>query len=268
MNWNLSNDALTFIAVSLIAFGLVKCFYGYRIFKFILALTGFIVGASAAGTAAALASPDNPEIAALLAGLIGGVVMGFLSFVLYFVGVFLFGAFIAASASSLLLLGAGGDTEPAVVLLLSLVFGLTGGILALVFQKFLIIVSTAFGGALTSAIGASHFFVAHLRIGGPEDIEYLIRSLLSGHIFFLLGVTALGLTGAVFQYLNNARKAPATDGDSEDKTEGGTDSETAPAPAQSPPLAPARSPDTATPRATPAKPAKPAPTDNYFVDGD
>jgi hypothetical protein len=184
------------IAVLGIVLGAIECFLGYRIFKIIVGITGFVVGAS---LGALLASADSQsQVIILLAGLLGGVVGAVLSVVFYFIGIFLIGAVLGAVLGYVLFSLA--STSPRAVVLL--ILAVIAGIVAVVFQKLMIIVSTAFGGAWGVVSGVASF--ARLAIG-PLDTQAL--SYLRPRTLYplILCWLALGLIGVVVQY----RSAPA-----------------------------------------------------------
>jgi len=138
---NLPHQDLNLVIGLGIIIGAIQCFFGYRLFKFVLGLTGFIVGGVLAASIGYEMS--QKEVVALLSGLVGGVIGAALMVALYFVGVFLIGAFLGGVVGVALFATAGINPELAVLLIL----GVIGGVVALIFQKFMIIVSTAFIGA-------------------------------------------------------------------------------------------------------------------------
>ena len=72
--------------------GLIQCFLGYRIFRIVLGLTGFLMAAGFAGTMGF--SLTGNEIMALIFGILGGLIGAGLMVAIYFVGLFLIGAFL------------------------------------------------------------------------------------------------------------------------------------------------------------------------------
>ncbi len=163
-------------SVVLLAGGLIACFAGYRLFRFVLGVYGFIlgaiVGASMVGAGQAWA---------VAAGAVAGGAVGALVLVAgYFVAVALIGAGIAALAVHLAWQPFGGDPHP-VALIGAAALGAFG---AMSFQRHVITVGTAFGGAWTALVGAaalmtgggSHatsagdIWVVYPRTAGPEAI--------------------------------------------------------------------------------------------------
>ena len=133
-------------AAVLLAGGFLACFLGYRMFKVVLAVFGFIVGALAASSV--FGSTDTTPM--LIAAIVGGVAGGALLLAAYFVGVALVGAGIGALLVNVVWTQIEGDPHPAVVIL----FSIAGAVVATWLQRYVIILATAFGGAWTLLVGA------------------------------------------------------------------------------------------------------------------
>jgi hypothetical protein len=132
--------------VILVIGGLVACFLGYRLFKFVLAIFGLILGALAASSVFGEGDPTRMILAAIGGGLVGALLL----FAAYFVGVALVGAGGGALLANLIWTRIEGDPHPFVVIL----FSVTGALLATWLQRYVIILATAFGGAWTTLVGA------------------------------------------------------------------------------------------------------------------
>ncbi len=132
-------------AAVLVAGGVLACFFGYRTFKVVLAVFGFIIGALAASSVFG-ASDTTPM---LLAALVGGIAGGALLLAAYFVGVALVGAGIGALVANVVWTRIEGDPHPFVVILCSV----AGALLATWLQRYVIVLGTAFGGAWTVLVG-------------------------------------------------------------------------------------------------------------------
>ena len=134
-------------AVVLIAGGAIACFAGYRLFRLVLGVYGFILGALVASSSVG-AGDSWTAILAALAGGVGGAVILLAG---YLVGVALVGAGVGALLVTLAWRPFGGEPHWSALLAAAAV----GGIAALAFQRYVIIVATAFGGAWTMLVGAS-----------------------------------------------------------------------------------------------------------------
>ncbi len=136
----LGPNAAATAAILALALGLVSCFAGYRLFHFFLAVYGFAIGAVVGATLTAAYLPGQ-DFAALAGLVIGGLVGGALLRAFYYVGVFVIGGLAGLLlADALHLQGALGDLGP-------LLCAIGCGALALILQKILIALSTAFSGA-------------------------------------------------------------------------------------------------------------------------
>lgn len=133
-------------AIVLLMSGVVACFLGYRLFRAVLAIFGFIIGALAASAMAGASETTWMIVAALAGGILGAVILLFA----YFVGVALVGAGLGALVANLLWSQFAGDPHPIVVIL----FSVAGALGAMILQRYVIIVGTAFGGAWTMIVAA------------------------------------------------------------------------------------------------------------------
>ncbi len=132
-------------AVVLLAGGVLSCFAGYRLFKVVLGLFGFIIGALAASSI--FGGGDTTPM--VIGFLVGGIAGAALLLAAYFVGVALVGAGIGALLVNLIWTQIEGDPHPAVVIL----FSIAGAVVATWLQRYVIIVGTAFAGAWTMLVG-------------------------------------------------------------------------------------------------------------------
>jgi hypothetical protein len=135
-------------AVVLVVSGLLACFGGYRLFRIVLAIYGFILGAAIASS---VMGPGEGT-AMIVGAVVGGVAGALLLNLAYFVGV----ALIGAAAGALLLHGFWarfGTGDPHVGLVV--VCAVLGAVIATNLQRWVIILATASGGAWTLIVGAS-----------------------------------------------------------------------------------------------------------------
>ena len=109
-------------AAVLLIGGFLACFLGYRLFKVVLALFGFIIGALAASSVFGATDTTPMVIAALVGGIAGAAVL----LAAYFVGVALVGAGMGALVVNLIWTQVQGDPHPFVVVL----FSIAGAVLA------------------------------------------------------------------------------------------------------------------------------------------
>jgi len=133
-------------SIVLLAGGAMACFAGYRLFRLVLGVYGFILGALLASSMVGASGTWTVLAAAIGGGALGALVL----FAGYFVGVALIGAGVGTLAVNLAWKPFGGEPHWAVVLAVAAV----GAIAAMKFQRYVIILATAFGGAWTMLRGA------------------------------------------------------------------------------------------------------------------
>jgi hypothetical protein len=186
------------VALLLVLGGALSCFAGYRLFKITLAIYGFIFGAMLASSTLGVTNTTGMIVAAVGGGIVGALVLVFA----YFIGIALVGAGLGALVAHV---GWGwirvGEPPPALIVVLA-IFGAIG---AMVLQRYVIIVSTAFAGAWTILLGA----ISIADRGSPEAAARTARL---GDVFILYPTTpapgarwlpfawiALGLIGTAVQ---------------------------------------------------------------------
>ena len=133
-------------AIVLLLGGTIACFFGYRLFRIVLAIFGFIIGALAASSVFGVSDTVPMVVAAAVGGLIGAGLL----LAAYFVGVALVGAGLGALVANLAFSATEQDPHFVVLVLCSI----AGAVGAMYLQRYVIIVGTAFGGAWTLIVGA------------------------------------------------------------------------------------------------------------------
>jgi hypothetical protein len=133
-------------AALLLLGGVISCFLGYRLFRTVLAIFGFIVGGMLASSIFGVGNTTLMLVAWVAGGLVGAFILVFA----YFLGVALAGASIGAAVANLLF--SVGNREPRVLVVI--LCSVVGAIASMYLQRYFIIVFTAFGGAWTMIVGA------------------------------------------------------------------------------------------------------------------
>lgn len=179
----------------LIAFGFINCFFGYRLFKALLPIWGAFIGFILGYTI--IEDLVSNHILATGAGGVAGGIMGSLLFTsIYFFGVFAIGALFAITLTKTALVPVQAELK----FLISLGAGLVGGLLALLAQKIVIIMSTAFTGA-TALLSAVFAFRGYEPVTDYfSDPSVLDDLYLPG----LIGTIALALVGILVQFMVTA----------------------------------------------------------------
>ena len=181
-------------AAILLAGGIISCFFGYRLFRTVLAIFGFILGALAASSVFGISNTTLMLVAAVVGGLLGA----FILIAAYFVGVALVGAGLGAVIANLAFSSGGRDPSVFVVVL----FSIAGAVGATYLQRYFIIVGTAFGGAWTMIVGAMALVGdrAALKAAASGDVwvAYPLNPA-PGQRWVLYAWIALSLIGAAVQ---------------------------------------------------------------------
>ena len=133
-------------ALLIMAGGVIACIAGYRLFRIVLAIYGFVLGAVIASSIVGPTNTLGMIGAALGGGLAGALILVFA----YFAGIALAGGALGALLSHASWTQFGGGEPPALLIVGAAV---AGAIAAMFLQRYVIIVSTAFGGAWTIVVG-------------------------------------------------------------------------------------------------------------------
>lgn len=150
-------------AIVLLLGGTLACFSGYRLFRTVLAIYGFILGALIASSLVASSNTTG-----MLAAVLGGGVVGALVLLVgYFVGIALAGAALGAALTHLVWAPVMKADPPAVAVV---AISVIGALAAMFLQRYVIIVATAFAGAWTIVVGAALAATARSgKIGGDAQ---------------------------------------------------------------------------------------------------
>ena len=186
-------------AIILLIGGVISCFAGYRVFRIVLGIYGFILGAL---FASGIAGPEN-TMWMIVAALVGGVIGALILIAAYFVGVALLGAGIGALTASLIWASLGREPGAIAVIL----FAIVGALGALALQRYVIIGATAFGGAWTIIVGALALTGNRVALDAAARnnvwLAYPVPE--PGNYWLLLAWLALGVTGVIVQLAITAK---------------------------------------------------------------
>ena len=144
---NLSPQQVQVVLGLGIVVGLANCLFGYRIFKILLAVQGFLGGAAAGWTWGSGAFGTTGGVLCAAAGAAAGALVMVL---LYFIVIFLYGATMGAAIGAGVAQALGMQIQP----IFLLIPAAAGGILALLLQRILIVLFTSFAGAWGAVYGA------------------------------------------------------------------------------------------------------------------
>jgi hypothetical protein len=182
-------------ALLITAGGVIACIAGYRLFRIVLAIYGFVLGAVIASS---IVGPTNTL--GMLGAALGGGLAGALTLVFaYFAGIALVGGALGALLAHAAWTQFGSGDPPALLIVGAAV---AGAVAAMFLQRYVIVVSTAFGCAWTIIVGL-------MAILGPRSsnasVWILYPTMPSESRWTLLAWVALGVAGTAVQLAVTAR---------------------------------------------------------------
>lgn len=183
--------------------GLLFCFAGYRLFRVIMAIWGFLIGFFVSLQVIPLFLGHSVVATGLAwaTGLILGLVLATLAYALYTAAMTLLGASIGYLLGTGLMTALGVGNQTVVVIVVGLVLGLLFAILilALDLARLLIVASTALGGAASIVLGI--LFTSRLL---PVDLLHFaqLMTFVKNSPAWLLLWLALAIGGGIFQLQN------------------------------------------------------------------
>ena len=180
------------LSIAFITWGVLDCFFGYKVFKVTLSLFGALVGAGLTHMLAVqFSASQTVEVVCIIAGALLGAGLAFL---LYIAAVFVAGFGFGATLGVLLL----ANYHHMVAMLTGAVLGVIGGFLAVKVQRILIVLSTSLLGAFRALLALSYFtsqidWLFYFR--QPDQMPALIDN----NAWILPSVLVLAAVGVVMQ---------------------------------------------------------------------
>jgi len=184
---SLPPELTVWLPLLLLVLGVAACFFGWRVFKVILGVSGFLIGALLVGMF--VFSLSDSYIAALIAALFAGVISAVMLVMVYFLGVFFSGAAMGVLIGYLGFSVVGEAYWISVLVLL----GFIGGIAALIYQRLMIVISTAVIGATGMVLGVLWYSTAGwvafdaLRLDALVE-QYATVSIIAGVVLSAAGI--------------------------------------------------------------------------------
>jgi hypothetical protein len=189
-------------ALLLVVGGIIACFAGYRLFRTVLAIYGFILGALMASSMMGSTNTMGMILAAIVGGIAGAVILTFA----YFVGIALIGAGLGALLAHVAWTTFQPTDPPAFVIIMLAILGAIG---AMVLQRYIIVVGTALVGAWTLIVGTLALMADRgaARDGAASNAWILYPfAPAPGQRWLPLAFVALGIVGMVVQLGVTGRK--------------------------------------------------------------
>jgi hypothetical protein len=191
------------VALLLVLGGTLSCFAGYRLFKITLAIYGFIIGAMLTSSMMGSSNTTGMIVSAILGGFAGAAILVFA----YFVGIALIGAGLGALVAHVGWSWFRTADPPAALIIALAVMGALG---AMVLQRYVIIVSTAFAGAWTLLLGMTAMIERSSIAARPRGDNVFIlypTASTTGTPWLPIAWMVLGLTGTVVQLGITAKRS-------------------------------------------------------------
>ena len=190
----------SFAIFSIIA-GVIVCFRGYRIFKVMLGIAGFIAGAALFYHFGAHYTVNM--IVLVILAIFGGLIGASLSVAFYYIGLFLLGALAGWQLGFLISTAINIEF----IIIIPIIAAVIIGIIACFVQRPIIIVSTALIGAWSVVTGGFYFFGTGII---PTDLFrdpfMLVESLRETNPVVILAWIALSLAGMIFQFSTSGQR--------------------------------------------------------------
>jgi len=186
-----AKNIMSAVGVIMCIIGLLQCFFGYKLFKIWCAVVGFIFGALIAFAITAtgvFVNSSAPELISILLFVFLGLLGALIAYKLYIVGLFIY-AFVAAFFIGFILFAVITNSL-ATGLGAGLIAGLAVGIIAVIFRRFWIILTTSVSGGVSINNG----------------LIMILQTTALGYLFIIPPV--LAIIGFFVQYLTE-RKHPS-----------------------------------------------------------
>ncbi len=193
-----------FVALIAVAIGLVACFFGYRLFRAVLPVFGFVLGAVVGAQAVFLIFNEGifATLLSIVAAVVVGIVFGLLAYFWWALGIVLAVGGMGFAIGNALLPALNLDLE-IVSWLLGLAVGVGFALAAIVLRlpRAIVIAVTALWGA-GATLGGVLIVLQQIE---PEELGYgAVDAVVSQSFVWLLIYLALAAVGAVWQAMTTS----------------------------------------------------------------
>jgi Domain of unknown function (DUF4203) len=194
-----------FVALIAVAIGLVATFFGYRLFRAVLPVFGFVLGAIVGAQAVFLIFNEGifATLLSIVAAVVVGIVFGLLAYFWWALGIVLAVGGMGFAIGNALLPALTIDNLEVVSWLLGLAVGAGFALAAIVLRlpRAIVIAVTALWGA-GATLGGVLIVLQQIE---PEELGYgAVDAVVSQSFFWLLGFLALAAVGAVWQAMTTS----------------------------------------------------------------
>ncbi len=150
----ISSNLVTVILVIAMIFYLCQCLFGYKLLKFSCAFVGFILGLFL-GYYIGKSLIGLPDFWPWIIGVILGILLLLIAFKIYLVGVFIL-VFIMAASLAYYIPFPEGDVWKVVSIIIAVAIGILAAVLAVRFNKIVIILFTSIMGSVNCITNFNH----------------------------------------------------------------------------------------------------------------
>jgi hypothetical protein len=196
------------VGVVAVAVGILACFAGYRVFRIVLPILGFIVGLGVGAELAArfLGAPYLDSVTSWVVAILVGLVFASIAFFWWYASVALTIAGLGYAIGYGGAIGAGADASLATIvgIVVAVVFALAAIVLRI--PAAIVIVMSAFWGA-SAIVGGALVLLGRI---GVADLRNGSVDVVIGESVLLLGVwLALAVIGVAVQWFTRPEGAPS-----------------------------------------------------------
>jgi Domain of unknown function (DUF4203) len=193
-----------FVALIAVAIGLIACFFGYRLFRAVLPVFGFVVGAIVGAQAVFLIFNEGifATLLSIVAAVVVGIVFGLLAYFWWALGIVLAVGGMGFAIGNALLPALNLDLD-IVSWLLGLAVGVGFALAAIVLRlpRAIVIAVTALWGA-GATLGGVLIVLQQIE---PEELGYgAVDAVVSESFLWLLIYLGLAAVGAVWQAMTTS----------------------------------------------------------------
>jgi hypothetical protein len=177
----LTQERTIFAIIIAVLIGVIYCFFGYKSMRFITTVMGLLFGLAVGAVVATLAKLASPIDILVVVG--AGLLFALLGFFLYRIFMFL-SVFLVVFLVTMSMVAEYSNLDDLVIAIVALVVGIILAILAAVYLRPMIIVSTAFSGGMMLS---NELFENLIHIRWDPTIESVVR-ISVGLILAVIGI--------------------------------------------------------------------------------
>lgn len=144
------------VSIPALAFGVAYCFFGIKIYRVLLVISGFLGGGLVGALLLGILTESNAG--AVIGFILVGALIGALAWYIYKVFLFIETFFSSFGTSFLLILAI--TKSPTAAMVIGIIVGMVLGVLICIYTKLFVMITTAYRGAGTISSILSLFFIA------------------------------------------------------------------------------------------------------------